>query len=97
MSEAAAFDPHRRALTGLAYRMLGSVSDAEDVVQDAFPPLVRGTARGCSGTARLPYARGDAAVPGCVEIRPGAARNLCWALAARAGARRSRGAARQRQ
>ncbi len=36
MSEAAAFDPHRRALTGLAYRMLGSVSDAEDVVQDAF-------------------------------------------------------------
>jgi RNA polymerase sigma-70 factor (ECF subfamily) len=36
MSEAAAFEPHRRALTGLAYRMLGSVSDAEDVVQDAF-------------------------------------------------------------
>jgi RNA polymerase sigma-70 factor, ECF subfamily len=36
MSAAAAFEPHRRALTGLAYRMLGSVSDAEDVVQDAF-------------------------------------------------------------
>lgn len=27
---------HRRHLTGLAYRMLGSVSEAEDVVQDAF-------------------------------------------------------------
>jgi RNA polymerase sigma-70 factor (ECF subfamily) len=31
-----AFEPHRRYLRGLAYRMLGSVSDAEDVVQDAF-------------------------------------------------------------
>ena len=30
------FEPHRRRLRGLAYRMLGSVADAEDVVQDAF-------------------------------------------------------------
>ncbi|TMQ17147.1 MAG: RNA polymerase sigma-70 factor [Deltaproteobacteria bacterium] len=30
------FEPHRRFLVGLAYRMLGSVADAEDVVQDAF-------------------------------------------------------------
>jgi RNA polymerase sigma-70 factor, ECF subfamily len=30
------FEPHRPYLRGLAYRMLGSVSDAEDVVQDAF-------------------------------------------------------------
>ena len=30
------FEPHRRFLTGLAYRMLGSVAEAEDVVQDAF-------------------------------------------------------------
>jgi RNA polymerase sigma-70 factor, ECF subfamily len=28
--------PHRRRLLGLAYRMLGSRSDAEDVVQDAY-------------------------------------------------------------
>lgn len=27
---------HRRHLSGLAYRMLGSISEAEDVVQDAF-------------------------------------------------------------
>lgn len=30
------FDPLRPMLTRVAYRMLGSVSDAEDVVQDAF-------------------------------------------------------------
>ena len=33
---AAAFAPHRAKLTRIAYRMLGSVSDAEDVVQEAF-------------------------------------------------------------
>ena len=30
------FDEHRRFLVGLAYRMLGSLAEAEDVVQDAF-------------------------------------------------------------
>lgn len=30
------FDQHRSALFGLAYRMLGSVMDAEDVVQEVF-------------------------------------------------------------
>ena len=30
------FEQHRSFLIGLAYRMLGSVSDAEDIVQDAF-------------------------------------------------------------
>ena len=30
------FEAHRRALTGLAYRMLGSRAEAEDVVHDAF-------------------------------------------------------------
>lgn len=32
----AIFEKHRRTLRGVAYRMLGSVSDAEDVVQEAF-------------------------------------------------------------
>src|SRR5262249_29159580 len=30
------FEPHRQRLLGLAYRMLGSVSEAEDAVQDAY-------------------------------------------------------------
>jgi RNA polymerase sigma-70 factor (ECF subfamily) len=30
------FEPHRRYLVGIAYRMLGSVAEAEDTVQDAF-------------------------------------------------------------
>jgi RNA polymerase sigma-70 factor, ECF subfamily len=33
---AASFDPLRRTLIRVAYRMLGSVADAEDIVQDAF-------------------------------------------------------------
>jgi len=33
---AASFEPHRGHLRGLAYRMLGSLSEAEDVAQDAY-------------------------------------------------------------
>ncbi|CAN5858967.1 sigma-70 family RNA polymerase sigma factor [soil metagenome] len=33
---ATVFEPHRRFLVGVAYRMLGSVAEAEDVVQDAY-------------------------------------------------------------
>jgi RNA polymerase sigma-70 factor (ECF subfamily) len=33
---AQSFEPLRRRLTGLAYRMLGSLAEAEDIVQDAY-------------------------------------------------------------
>ncbi len=34
--DTARFEAERRRLVGLAYRLLGSVSDAEDVVQEAW-------------------------------------------------------------
>ncbi|MFD9412400.1 RNA polymerase sigma-70 factor [Streptomyces sp. NPDC059989] len=36
MTETDTFEEHRRLLFGTAYRMLGSVADAEDIVQDAW-------------------------------------------------------------
>jgi RNA polymerase sigma-70 factor (ECF subfamily) len=49
---AASFDPLRPKLTRVAYRMLGSVADAEDMVQEAFIRWMRAD----RGTVREPEA-----------------------------------------
>ena len=49
------FDPLRPRLMRVAYRMLGSVSDAEDVVQEAFIRWM-GVDREGSATARHSFA-----------------------------------------
>jgi RNA polymerase sigma-70 factor, ECF subfamily len=48
---AASFETHRRHLTGLAYRMLGSLAEAQDVVQEAYLRWHRAE-RGSVGDAR---------------------------------------------
>ena len=74
-----AFEANRSRLKRLAYRMLGSVSEAEDAVQDAWlrwqragegvtdPAawLVRATTRLCIDRLRAAKAERAAGAPGC--------------------------------
>jgi RNA polymerase sigma-70 factor, ECF subfamily len=41
-----AFDRHRPLLFSIAYRMLGSVADAEDIVQESYMRWIRASERG---------------------------------------------------
>ena len=45
------FEPARRRLFGIAYRMLGSVADAEDILQDVW---IRWQNTDRSGDSRAP-------------------------------------------
>jgi len=43
-----AWTNHHRFLLDVAYRLLGSYSDAEDIVQEAFSRLLRTSLRSCA-------------------------------------------------
>jgi RNA polymerase sigma-70 factor (ECF subfamily) len=57
------FETHRAHLVGLAYRMLGSVAEAEDAVQDAYLRW-HGADRGNVANPRASDARSMSG-PGC--------------------------------
>ena len=84
------FDDHRQFLIGVAYRMLGSVAEAEDVVQDAFLRWAA-TSTQHRRDPRAYLARiVVAAVPRSDEVGGVAARAVRRHVAARAGGRRHR-------
>ncbi len=68
------FEAHRRSLMGLAYRMLGSRAEAEDVVQDAYLRWHAADRSAIERTASLSRHGGDAAVPRPHEVGASAAR-----------------------
>ncbi len=79
---ASTFAPLRPRLTRIAYRMLGSVAEAEDIVQDAYLRWHGADARRLPIRA-LPVEDRDAALPRPPEIRARQARDLYRRLAAR--------------
>ena len=80
------FTELRPLLFSIAYRMLGSVSDAEDVVQDAYLRYHRALdGRHRDRVAEgLPLRRHDPAGHRPAALGPGAPRDLRRAVAARA-------------
>ena len=71
-NQAVDFEALRRALMGLAYRMLGSRAEAEDVVQDAYLRWHSVDPRVSQRAAPLSRHRGDAALPRPDEVGAGA-------------------------
>jgi RNA polymerase sigma-70 factor (ECF subfamily) len=55
MDEAQEFERHRSRLTGIAYRMVGSVSEAEDIVQEAYLRFHRALEQGAEINALGAY------------------------------------------
>ena len=82
------FDRHRRLLFAVAYQMLGSVADAEDVVQDTLAALVGGRPERRRRRARLPRADHHPAGARPDGLGAGAAGELRRAVAAGAAADR---------
>jgi hypothetical protein len=78
------FQTHRPRLVRLAYRMLGSVAEAEDIVQDGWMRWRTVDPRRHPRAGRLADPHRHPAVPRPDQVGPVAARDLCRLLAARA-------------
>src|ERR1700735_4702533 len=81
MTDVEAFEAHRTHLTSIAYRMLGEMSAAEDVVQEAWLRWSRADSVEIRD-ARVAVGGHGAACTRCAAQIAGAARKLCGAVAA---------------
>jgi DNA-directed RNA polymerase specialized sigma24 family protein len=68
------FEAHRGHLRAVAYRMLGSRSEADDAVQEAWLRLSRADTNGIQDHPSLAYHRRGARVPGPAAVAQGTAR-----------------------
>jgi hypothetical protein len=76
----ATFDQYRSQLFSLAYRMLGSVAEAEDMLQETF--IRWQTEEGRSGlSARIPRHGHQPGVHQPLAIGPSATRRIHWPVA----------------
>ena len=75
------FEEHRPQLRAVAYRMLGSLSEADDAVQDAWLRLSRADTSEVENLGGMADDRRRARVAEHAPLAPVAARGACWACA----------------
>src|SRR5262245_41523775 len=90
LDPATSFEPHRRRLLGLAYRMLGSMADAEDAVQETYLRWHRSDRAEVVAPRAFPMTRTTRICLDMLTPARGPARGVRRPVAAGAGARHDR-------